>query len=191
MPELENNTTTVQQLQRAIADALRSYQSLVRRADQLTQEILSTQKNVDALKQLSDIVQHYQVEQHVSAQDWIMRLRSQLSQFDDDTVVENTHQADGFHCDSDHLINTPMTDANADILEQQYQQHQASCQLMEQHCEQSQHYLQLLKFQAEQMRESINTLLSQVIEDPAQCDTIMTLQERVLTLTAQQHNLTL
>ncbi len=168
----------------AIADALQNYQSLVTRADRLTQKILHTQQTVDALKAFTQIAEQYVAKPDRTAAQWIIQLRHQMDQM---PSIEQrmAHDADdaidlsGLRVERTlpHQSNMEM---DSEQMEKQYQQHVASCQLMEQHCEQSHHYLQLLRYQAEQLREGVSALLSQIIVDPVQVETIVTLQEKML-----------
>ncbi|MDF1760561.1 MAG: hypothetical protein P1U40_08500 [Coxiellaceae bacterium] len=169
----------------AISDALQCYQNLVTRADRLTQKILQTQQSVDALKQFTALAERYQIKPDCSAEQWIIQLRHDLDQLpplNERIVNDGTDDAiemSGLRAERTLPHQANHSD-NKQQLEKQYQQHQASCQLMEQHCDQSHHYLQLLRYQAEQMREAVSVILSQVIVDPVQVETIVVLQEKLL-----------
>ncbi|MDF1654942.1 MAG: hypothetical protein P1U34_07500 [Coxiellaceae bacterium] len=169
----------------AISDALQCYQNLVTRADRLTQKILQTQQSVDALKQFTAIAEQYQAKPQYTAAQWIIQLRHDLDQLPplaeriDNDASDEAIEMSGLRAERTLPHQANRSD-NSDQLEKQYQQHQASCQLMEQHCDQSHHYLQLLRYQAEQMREAVSVLLSQVITDPVQVETVVVLQEKLL-----------
>ncbi|MDF1794927.1 MAG: hypothetical protein P1U63_00170 [Coxiellaceae bacterium] len=173
------------ELDLAIADALQCYQNLVTRADRLTQKILQTQQSVDALKQFTTIAEQYQTTPHCTAAQWIIQLRHDLDLLPPVARRLNNEASDdmvdmsGLRAERT-LPHQANRDEDNEQLEKQYQQHQASCQLMEQHCDQSHHYLQLLRYQVEQMREAVSVLLSQVIADPVQVETIVVLQEKLL-----------
>lgn len=169
MPEFDVATQSTNTLNQAIAEVLCQYQQLVKRADRLTQKILTAQHRVDQLKSLSQQIEQFKQNPQQPLEHWLLSVLHQAELRTQSVAEEVCHRAidQAFEQDKASLFDSKVD--HVDTLEQlkrQYQQHRDSCDLMQAYCKQSYEFLQLLRFQAEQLQDLSEALLASLVIDP-------------------------